>query len=75
MSRSNYMLMSNVCSSAHVGFQTAQDSSVRVLTESAELFLVQLTQRLRRELDRDLETGGGGGGWGDILEKVRSPLN
>jgi len=56
--------------SAHVGYQTAQDSAVRILTESTELFLEKLTRRLRSELDRELERDGEGNGWTDILEKV-----
>lgn len=56
--------------SAHNGYQTAQDSAVRVLTEATELFLQTLTRKLRMELDRYLESNGKATGWTDILEKV-----
>jgi len=56
--------------SAHVGYHTAEDSGVRVLTEATELFLQRLTASLRRALDTDLQTNHAGTGWGDILEQV-----
>jgi hypothetical protein len=55
--------------SAHVGYQTAFDSGVRLLTEVAELFLERLLRNLRRELDQDLENNKQNCGWTDPLEK------
>lgn len=56
--------------SAHVGYHTAEDAGVRVLTEATELFLQRLTGSLRQGLDSDLQTNHVGTGWGDVLEQV-----
>ncbi|XP_023330512.1 STAGA complex 65 subunit gamma [Eurytemora carolleeae] len=56
--------------SAHVGYQTALDSGVRLLTESTQLFMERMLHNLRIELDRSLENNMENMGWTDILEKV-----
>ena len=61
--------------SAHVGYQTALDSGVRLLTESTQLFMERMLHNLRIELDRSLENNMENMGWTDILEKVRVTLS
>ena len=53
-----------------MGYQTAEDSGVRLLTEAAEIFLERLCRSLRLEQDADLERNHDSTGWTDIVEKV-----
>jgi len=56
--------------SAHAGYTNAMESSLSLLTEAAEMFIQNISKKLRAELDRSLESNEDGNGWSDILEKV-----
>lgn len=56
--------------SAHAGYTSAMNSSLNLLTETAESFILNIASKLRTELDRSLESNEDGNGWTDILEKV-----
>lgn len=73
VSRNEYLSLlrkSVIQISAHAGYTNAMESALSSLTETAEMFIQNISRKLRVELDRNLETNEDGNGWSDILEKV-----